>query len=235
MSANSQRGRKRSPLLRVVKSPDEDPNYQARLDELERHKRAAYAEFREAAAPLLADLVSAGYISDSGDWATQAIACKGAVPIMAKWLPKLEHRRVKAAIVQALSVPWASGIAEGVLLSEFRAAPETENLGLKWTIANALEVLASDKIFDDLVELSQDKRHGRAREMLTLALGKMKNPRAVEVLIGLLDDEDVVGNAVMALGKLRNGMARPHLQRLTSHPKRWVRKEAIKALAKTDA
>lgn len=222
------------PLLRVVRRPEDDPNCQAKLDALERHKKAADAEFREAAAPLLADLVSAGYISDSGDWVAQAVACKGAVPILVKWLPKLENRRVKECVVRALSVPWATGVAEDVLLAEFRAAPESENLRLKWAIANALEVLASDKIFDDLVELSRDKRHGRAREMLVLALGKMKNPKAAEVLIGLLDDDEVVGHAVIALGKLKAEQARTHLQRLASHPKRWVRKEAIKAIAKID-
>ena len=68
--------------------------------------------------------------------------------------------------------------------------------------------------------------------MLALALGNMHNPRAVDVLTDLLDDEEVVGYAVMALGKLRASAARERLETLTKHPNKWVRREAQKALSR---
>ncbi len=104
----------------------------------------------------------------------------------------------------------------------------------KWTIGNALSVVADDSVFEDLVELAKDQRHGRAREMLMLALGRMKNPRAAAVLMELLDDDEVVGHAVIGLGNLRAEKARPLLERFLNHPMPWVRTEAKRALKKIE-
>ena len=70
--------------------------------------------------------------------------------------------------------------------------------------------------------------------MLALAMGRMKNPKAVEILVGLLGDEEVVGHALIALRKLNAVEARPFLLPFLKHPKAWVRREAIKALNKID-
>jgi hypothetical protein len=221
-------------MLRVLKRPEEDPEYRARLKRLERHKAAASAEFREAAAPMLGELASAGYEPNSIGILAQSSACKNAVPILVKWLPKITNRRVKEFIVRTLSVPWAKGAAEAALIAEFCIASDSENLGLKWAIANALEVLATDRMFNDIVELVRDKRHGRAREMLAMALGKMKNPKAVDMLIGLLDDDEVAGHAIIALRKLNAIEARPYILPFLKHPKTWIRREAKKAINKID-
>jgi HEAT repeat protein len=141
---------------------------------------------------------------------------------------------IKAGIVRALTAKEARGIADTALVAEFRAVPPSQkaNLGLKWTIGNALSVVATDAAFADLVELLRDKRNGRSREMLAVALGNMKDPAAVDVLIELLNDEEVAGHALMALGKLKAQKARPHIESFLNHQKPWVRKEAKKALAK---
>jgi HEAT repeat protein len=68
--------------------------------------------------------------------------------------------------------------------------------------------------------------------MVVLALANMRDSRAVDVLLGLLDDDEVAGHAVMALGKLKAGKARPAIEEFLKHPKPWVRKEAKKALDK---
>ncbi|MGH9243237.1 MAG: HEAT repeat domain-containing protein [Acidimicrobiales bacterium] len=62
----------------------------------------------------------------------------------------------------------------------------------------------------------------------------MKDPKAVDVLIGLLDDPDVEGHAVVALGNLRAESARDRIEPLLEHPKTWIRQEAKRALAKID-
>jgi HEAT repeat protein len=62
----------------------------------------------------------------------------------------------------------------------------------------------------------------------------MKDPRAVDVLIDLLDDDDVAGHAVVGLGKLRASKARQRVEEFLAHPKAWVRREAKRALAKID-
>jgi HEAT repeat protein len=118
---------------------------------------------------------------------------------------------------------------------EFARAEDDTGLGLRWAIGNALSVVASDQIADDMLRLATDRQYGRAREMVVVGLGKLRDPRAKEVLLDLLGDEEVAGHAVMAIGKLRVKAARPPLQRLLNHPKTWVRREAKKAIARIDA
>ncbi len=211
---------------------EQEPAYRNQMQEQEKQRIAAIDEYDEAAVPLMAELSSAGFEVESLEVLGQSKAYKDAIPILVKWLPEISNLRVKESIVRVLSKKWAGADAVTALLTEFRATPETANGGLKWAIGNALEVLASDKIFGDIVELVQDKRHGIARQMLVVALGKMKNPRAVDVLICLLDDDDVVGHALTALKKLKAKQARSHIVRLINHPNAWVRKRAKQALDK---
>jgi hypothetical protein len=127
-------------------------------------------------------------------------------------------------------VPWAKPAAAPVLIEEFKAANDPTGEGLRWAIANGLAVVADDAVFEQLLHLVQDKQYGKAREMLVVALGNMKDPRAVAVLMNLLDDEEVVGHAVMALGKLKAPAARARLTILLQHSKDWVRDEAMKGI-----
>lgn len=158
-----------------------------------------------------------------------------AIPALIKCLGMVSDNWIKEGIVRALTVKEARGKADKALVSEFRSLPtEQEYFCLKWAIGNALSVVATDAVFDELVELVRDKRHGRAREMLAVAIGNMKNPAAADVLIELLGDEEVAGHAIMALGKLKAEKARPYIERFLDHPKAWVRREAKKALAKLD-
>jgi HEAT repeat protein len=92
--------------------------------------------------------------------------------------------------------------------------------------------VADDNVLNDVVGLIRDKTYGKAREMLVVALGNMKSPDVKNILIELLDDEDLAGYAIMALGKLKCKEARSAIERFQTHPKSWVRREAKKALAR---
>ena len=70
--------------------------------------------------------------------------------------------------------------------------------------------------------------------MLVIALGRMKTTDVANTLIKLLDDENLAGYAIMALGRLKIQEARPGIERYLTHPKSWVRREAKRALAKID-
>lgn len=120
--------------------------------------------------------------------------------------------------------------AQKLLVREFHVAEPT--FGLQWAIGNALSVVADDVVLPDLIELALDNRHGKAREMVTMALGNMKDPRAEDVLISLLTDEEVAGHAIIALGKLKSKKSISAIERFQSHPKTWIRIEAKKALAR---
>jgi len=95
-------------------------------------------------------------------------------------------------------------------------------------------VVADQSLFEQLCELVRDRRHGTARQMIVLALGKIKNPRAIDALIELLDDDDVSGHALSSLLKLKARKARPHFQRFLNDPRGWVRKIAAKAVARLE-
>jgi hypothetical protein len=198
-------------------------------------RQEAIERDRLDSAPVLADLTAVGFeVEHITHLYIRKLSYKAAIPILIKWLPIVTNEHVKEFIVRALSVPWAKPVACIPLISEFRRLPTKTRLSVRWAIGNALEAVADDSVFEELSELARDKQYGRDREMVVLALGKMKNPKSVDVLVELLDDDDVAGHAVAALRKLCIEATRPHLERFVDHPKTWVRNEAKKALAKLD-
>jgi HEAT repeat protein len=187
-----------------------------------------------AEAPVLADLADAGYKFDSlADLRHSRVRYRGAVPVLLRWLARATDSDVKENIVRALSVPWAGPAAARALIEEFRRVDTTATAGgtgLRWAIGNALEVVGDDSVFDELVDLVRDRTYGKARQMVVLGLGKSKDPRAAGELITLLDDDDVSGHAVKALGKLKAAEARTALEPMLHDSRPWVRREAKKAL-----
>lgn len=217
----------------LVAKLEQDTNYMARVKQAEKRQQEKAADHNLAASLVIQDLGDSGFSVKSLDELRRSgVQYKAAIPLLLRWLPKVSSLTVKESLVRTLSVPWAKGIAARPLINEFRAAPEDLDAGLKWAIGNALEVVADDAVFQDIAELVRDKRHGKAREMLAASLGNMKNSAAVDVLIELLDDDEVVGHAIMALGRLNAQKARPFIENLLNHSKPWVCKEASKALAK---
>jgi len=155
--------------------------------------------------------------------------------VLLRWLSRVSDPKVKEEIVRALSVPWAKPAATAPLIEQFRVVADSVDptgLGLRWAVGNALDVVFDDASFDALAELARDRRYGRARQMVVLGLGRSKRPEAVEVLLGLVDDPDVDGHAIKALGKLKSPAARAALEAKLTDSRAWVRGEARKALAK---
>lgn len=162
---------------------------------------------------------------------------RNAIPVLAHLLPTIGDPRIKEGAVRALAVREAAGNEAVVqaLLAEFRAidvAADPSSQMLKWAIANTLSVVARDSVLGEIAALARDGSHGKAREMLTEALGNMTDPAAVDVLLELLRDDEVAGHALVALGKLKAQRARTAIEPFLDHPKPWVRKEAERALAK---
>jgi len=186
--------------------------------------------YQAAAAPVRADLAAVGFEVDAiRDLRHLGTRYQAAIPVLIRWLPIATHDAVRDDIVHALGVPWAPAAAPA-LVAEFRRAAPGPRQGQRWSIASALADAAHDAVFEDVAELARDRAYGRDREMLALALGRMSDPRAVHLLLELATDDEVCGHAAMALGRLRATAAAPVLRELTRHPRRWVRREAAKAL-----
>jgi HEAT repeat protein len=206
------------------------------IEERERQRLAAIVRNRQDAEPIIAALRGAGFaVASVADLFNQKLDYRDAIPLLLAWLPRISNLDVKSDLIRALSVKWAKGSdAARMLVAEFEQAEGPGETELRWTIGNALEVLASDVIVDDLLRLATNRDYGRDREMVVMGLGKLKDPRVPDVLIGLLDDEAVVGHAVIALGKLRVNSARARLVSLVAHPKTWIRNAAKKAIERID-
>lgn len=204
--------------------------------EREQHRLIAIARNQLDAAPILEALRASGFAVDGiADLFNKKLNYQDAIPILVEWLPRVSNADVKEDIVRALSVKWAKGTsAASLLLAEFERAEDPSGSGLRWAIGNALAVLANDQIADGMIQLATNREYGIARQMVVVGLGKLKDPRVVEVLVNLLMDEEVAGHAVMALGRLRAKEARASIEPLLEHPKTWIRKEAKKALARID-
>ena len=205
-------------------------------------EREAWREARarkniEDIGPILADLRANGLaIDDIEQHRWQDVDPGDAVLILIKWLHKLDNADIISAIAGVLAMPWARGLATADLIMTFRRLPDILETGAKWSVADSLANVADASVFDELVELIQDKRHGRAREMLVLGLARTKNERAVEVLIDLLQKDDLTLHAIVALRKLggRAEAARTLIEGYIDHPNAAFRKEAGKAIRALD-
>ncbi len=156
-----------------------------------------------------------------------------AIPVLIRLLALDMDPRIKEGVVRALSVKEARSVAARPLVEEFLKDTDPDS-SLKWAIGNALSVVADDTVFEELAALVLERRYGRSRKMLVEALGNMKNPRAVDVAIRLLDDDEVVGHALVALRKLRAKAARPLVESFLNHPVAWIRNEAKQTLRVLD-
>ena len=157
---------------------------------------------------------------------------KAAIPLLVSYLDRITDASQLEEVVRALSVKWAKPTATVKLAELFATVGDANPLGLRWVVGNALAVVANDEVADDVLRYVTDQRYGRSREMLPLALVAMKDKRVDDVLIDLLDDDDVVGHALMAIKRRGVFRAYERVERLKGHPKAWVRKEAAATLLK---
>jgi hypothetical protein len=134
-------------------------------------------------------------------------------PLLVEWLPRMRQPVEKEILARSLTgTKTAARAASRAILDEFRRAP-LDDQTTKWAYANALATLADADLADELIELLRDSRHGDSREMLCDALKRTKDPRAPDVLIALIDDDDVAGHAIFALRSYGPKSALPHLSR----------------------
>ena len=155
-----------------------------------------------------------------------------AIPVLVRLLDEVSDESIREGIVRALTTKDARGVADSALLREFRK-PSAGKL-FRWAVGNALSVVASDKDFDEIAKLVTDPSFGKAREMLAVALGNMKSPRASELAVQLLEDDEMAGHAIIALGKIGDPATRRAVEPFLTHDKAWIRKEAQRTLTKLD-
>ena len=160
---------------------------------------------------------------------------KAAIPILLRWLFKVELNHSRHILLGMLQRPWAGPQAARPMIQAFHMSePGQPFYHWKWEIGAILDYVANDSIADDLIAIVQDKTHGHDRIMAVSAVARLKDPRAAGVLIELLNDPDVILGALDGLQKLAPAEARPHLVLLMDRKEPWVRRQAQKAINKID-
>ena len=143
------------------------------------------------------------------------------MPVLLDWLPRVENLSVKATLARALADPLAKPDAAVPALREYRRVPVDVHDGnlAKESLAVCVKETATAEAFDELAATVREPGHGESRRILVEVLaGMKKEPRAVDVALELLDDEEVAPSAVYVLGRLGDERARPALEKLREHP-----------------
>ncbi|MBA3991942.1 MAG: hypothetical protein C0469_00345, partial [Cyanobacteria bacterium DS2.3.42] len=140
-----------------------------------------------------------------------------AIPVLLELLNEVETPNIKEGVVRGLGVKHAKGIAEPALIKEFLSLPITDASSMvKWVIGNSLYILGTiDAHFEAIADIVKDPSHGIARQMLVMLLGKSKIHKelAEKVAFELLEDPDVQGHAISALGNLRSTKSMEAIER----------------------
>lgn len=150
------------------------------------------------------------------------------IPILIKYLDLFESRNYKNAIVGLLGVKGFNEATE-ILLSKYNDKNCNIN---KWSVGDALYSIQDKRFDDEYIDIVKDKSNGTSRQMIVILLGKLRCEKAIPVLIDLLHDDDVDGHAIMALGYFRNNQLIQYIEPFLNHEKKWIRKEAEKAINK---
>ena len=150
------------------------------------------------------------------------------IPFLTGLLERFTDENDKEFIVRCLGV---KGFREIIskLLEEFKTA---KGNSYRWAIVNSINIIHDMTIEQELIALSENKKYGTGRQMLVLSLGCYKTDSSIKCLRGLLQDEEVRGHALRALGKCGNSEVLPDIEKYCDSDNRWIRKEALNAADK---
>jgi HEAT repeat protein len=191
---------------------------------------------REQDQRVVAQLRQAGLdVSSVWDLVHTADDYTDAAPVLATMLSRTADCEVKEGIVRALSLKAFRAAAFEAFVSALEelfddATPQADTL--KWAIGNALSVQATRDDGETLTTLLRRQEAGGARQMIALAIGRIKYRAAASVLVRLLQDPQVAAQAASALGKINAHEAIDALSQLSRTAKGLAKKEAEKALSR---
>jgi hypothetical protein len=170
-----------------------DADFVHRREEREAELQRKAADWRQAEAPLIEELRSAGFTADSAwDLVNTATPYPAALPILLDHLQRPYPDRVREGIARALAVPDAK-FGWDVLTRLYRQEPKGTDA--KDGLAVALAATADDEVVDDLMLLADDTRHGKSRVLLLSALARSDDERARAALGELQADPELAAEA----------------------------------------
>lgn len=141
---------------------------------------------------------------------------RAAIPVLIQSLPLLTDEKLVAAVAGHLRRPWARPAAFDALLAAFETWALRGDSATGWHLGDALGTTATAGHTEVLLRVSQDRRYGKARQMVVHSLGRFgKVPEVPDVLLSLIEDPDVALHAMQALRRTLGAReALPHLERV---------------------
>lgn len=194
--------------------------------------------YDEAAGELRAIAAAHGFqVHRLGELRRFGARCEPILEALVNELKTTKSRQVVEELANVLAAPWAREAAFLPLVERFRATPNSPP-ATKAALAHALELLADDRFAPELVELASDRRHGNARTLLVLALGRVDGDSVLEALVDLLRDPGVGGHVVTALMEFverrREAVDEALIKPFLRDGRPWVRRDAKALLQKLD-
>ncbi|HSY19708.1 MAG TPA: HEAT repeat domain-containing protein [Candidatus Acidoferrales bacterium] len=88
------------------------------------------------------------------------------------------------------------------------------------------------ELADEVVRLIQEPRLGASRSGMIYLLGKLKHPRAAELIAAVMDEDRLTWMALRSLGELKAKQFEPQVRKYLRDPDAEIRQEAKRALKK---
>ncbi len=201
-----------------------DPAYMAKLDAQENRAAEVEAVEREVMSALAGRGYSAVNLKELQDrFAPFPTSLANA---LVEILHSVTQTNVRESIVRAL----------GVSRGDFDVLPlaklydETDSPSIRWAIANTLAELRPTALASWLLERAQDRRLGKAREMLPLAVART-SPRTIAnpILVRLL--ADLPGHAALGLAESGGPEELAALKQAYKKAHGWEREQIGRAVA----
>jgi len=175
---------------------DQDSEYRAKVDAVEKARKERAEALQVAAAPILADLHDVGIdVSSLWDLVARTDPYPAALPILMHHLERGGYPdQVEEALGRSLAVKPAIQFWDR--LRELYRAPR--NRGEETGVALALAASATVKQLDDLVSFITDTKRGDNRVFFVRPVLRLGGDRGPKVIAALVDDP-VVGKEARAL------------------------------------
>ena len=178
---------------------------------------------------LLNDVNSMGYsFPDVNDLLRIGPKDRVVIPVFLRHLRAISNQRHKEFLVRCLGVKGFKEVTP-ILLEEFYTATGDS---YKWAIGNSLEIISDKSTLPELVKIAKNEAHGSSRQMIVMAIGKLGGKNEVPVLVDLLQDKEVQGHTVSAIGRIKDPTLIPYVEPFLGHEKTWIRNKAKQVINK---
>lgn len=212
----------------LMKQLEQDAAYTASIAKQD----AALAEREQLLAEeekkLIQDLYDIGIqVNSVWDLVNARYSYMSAIPVLLKHAQLSYSRRTKEGIIRALTVPEARTIADSALIKLFELESDA---GVRWVIANALSVVTGTSNINNVVDILNNSQFGESRGPLVFAASRVLKDESIPVLMELLDDPDIFGVAIEALGSLNACISKIRIEKFVNNEDPYIRQKAKTAL-----